>query len=79
MPAVADSGGRKYLDNLEQIVDFVLALEDAVETVSVDDGEGRLVEPIDRDRAVPGDVVLEQREEPGLLRRQLADACAQIR
>ena len=44
--------------------------EDAVDALGVDGREGRLVEALDLDAAVLGDVVLEHLQEAQLLRRQ---------
>jgi hypothetical protein len=57
-------------DNLEEIVDFIFALEHSLGTISVDDGEGGFVQTIDSDRSKARDMVLQQREESRLLRRE---------
>ena len=58
-------------DHLQEIVDFVFALENPIEAVGIDDRKGRFIEAIDSDRSVPRNMILQQRKEVRLFCRQL--------
>ena len=61
--ARSSSGGPKALMTWRRSLISSSLFEHAIQTVCIDDGEGRFIKPINRDRAVPRNVVLQQRQE----------------